>query len=87
MGTLSLRIVTPTGAFGPYEVDSIRLTASDGSYGIRPGHTKALLALGAGPVAGLRAGQAVVQGTCGPGFATVEDDRVTAVVEAFGETT
>ena len=89
---LTLRIVTPTGARDPIACDSVHLTVCDdgqgkggGSYGIRPGHTKALLALDAGPIRAFLAGEPVLSGQTGGGFATVDGGAVTAVVESFNE--
>ena len=90
VAALTLRIVTPGGALEPVACDSVRLTVCDdsrgkggGSYGIRPGHTKALLALEAGPIRAFLAGGPVLSGQTGGGFATVDGDTVTAVVETF----
>ena len=88
--TLTLRIVTPEGALPSTGCDSVRLTVCDdgqgkggGSYGIRPGHTKALFALDAGPIRAFLAGVQILSGRTGGGFATVDGDTVTAVVESF----
>lgn len=90
MEGLTLKIVTPEGALSPVACDSIRLTVSDdrkgkggGSYGVRRGHTKALLALEEGEIRALLSGKTVFAGQSGRGFATVERDLVTAVVESF----
>lgn len=95
MGTLTLKIVTPQGSQPPVACDSLRLTLCDGenglgggSYGIRSGHAKALLALAAsGPVTALAAGKTVLAGRCGGGFASVEGDAVTVVTESFARET
>ena len=90
MAELILKIVTSQGAHGPVPCDSIHLTVRDnangkggGSYGIRPGHTKALLALAEGTITAYLVGKTVLFGRCSLGFATVEQDAVTAVVEDF----
>lgn len=93
MAELMLKIVTPEGAHGPVPCDSIHLTVSDtpqgksgGSYGIRPGHTKAILTLDAGGITAFLAGEPVLSGRCSRGFATVEQNTVTAVLEDFLDT-
>ncbi len=90
MDKLTLHIVTPVGAGGRIACDSIRLTLSDdesgrggGSYGVRPGHTKALLALGEGKIEAYLAGETVLSGVGGEGFATIEKNSVTVVTEEF----
>ena len=92
MAELTFKIVTPKGAHGPVPCDSIHLTVRDsahgkggGSYGIRPGHTKAILTLDAGTITAFLTGKTVLSGACGQGFATVEQNTVTAVVEEFLE--
>ena len=91
---LTLKIVTAEGSRPPVRCGSIHLTLCDdangrggGSYGIRPGHAKALFALGDGPVTALSAGQTVLSGRCSGGFATVEQDAVTVVTERFAPET
>lgn len=88
MHELTLKIVTPQGTHDPLACDSIRLTVCEGtkgrgggSYGIRPGHTRALLALEEGTIKALLAGETVWEAACGPGFVTVEQDVVTVVTE------
>lgn len=90
MAELMFHIVTPKKSYGPYLCDSVRLTICDdandqggGSCGIRKGHAKSLMTLDAGSVMGLHAGETVVEGQCGLGFATVDGNSVTAVVESF----
>lgn len=87
---LTLIIVTPAGAAQPVQCDSVHLTVCDdlqgrggGSYGIRAGHTKTLLALEKGSLAAFVSGETVLAGKSGSGFATVDKDVVTAVVEFF----
>lgn len=89
MGKLSLKIVTPEGAREPIACDSVRLTICDntegkggGSCGIRPGHENALLGLEKGPLAAFLAGEQIFSAACGNGFATVDHDVVTVVVES-----
>lgn len=90
MEEVILKIVTPKVSYGPYECDSIHLTVCDnesmqggGSYGIRKGHAKALMVLECGNIRVFRDGQLLIEGKSGCGFATVENNQVTAVVESF----
>lgn len=89
---LKLLIVTPDEAPIHADCDSIRVTLSDdekgrggGSYGIRVGHTKTILSLSEGPVTAYQGGACILQRTCSAGFARVEDNVVTVVVEAAEE--
>lgn len=90
MTELTLNIVTPKCTYGPFECDSVHLTLADdlkgkggGDCGIRKGHEKALLALEEGPVKALENGNVVLAGKGGCGFATVDKDVVTVVIEMF----
>ena len=90
MSRLILKLVTPEAALEPVPCDSVHLTVCDdakgkggGSYGIRPGHTKTLFALDAGPIRAFLDGTCIFSGRTGGGFATVDGDAVTAVVESF----
>lgn len=93
MDSLVLHITTPKGALAPVACDSVHLTICDdlqgrggGSYGIRPGHAKALFALQPGCVRAFFAGRQVLAGQSGAGFATVEQNTVTVVTESFSKT-
>ena len=92
MSKLILKIVTPNGVHDPIQCDSVRLTICDdlngkggGSYGIRAGHAKTLLSLDKGVIKAFRSGQNVLIGESDMGFATVEQNTVTVVTEAFFE--
>lgn len=92
MAELTLNIVTPKCTYGPFQCDSVHLTISDdlkgkggGSCGIRKGHAKSLLSLGEGFIKAFCEGEVVLEGESGCGFATVDRDIVTAVVETFCE--
>lgn len=93
MGELSLRIVTTGGAREPVACDSVHLTVCDdkkgrggGSYGIRPGHARAVLSLAEdGVLTAFLAGRTVLSGRCRGGFAAVDGREVTAVTERFDE--
>ncbi len=90
MGSLTVKIVTARGSQDPVRCNSVHLTLCDdakglggGSYGVRPGHAKALFALADGPVQALSAGKTVLAGRCCGGFAAVEQNTVTIVTERF----
>ena len=92
MNHLTLSIVTPNGTYGPLLCDSIRLTICDdlggkggGNYGIRPGHAKALLSLDKGVLKAFLAEEAVLTGTSGVGFVTVDQNVVTVATEEYHE--
>ena len=89
MKELSLTVVTPTGAISPVTCESVHCSVTDdskgkggGRYGIRSGHARALLTIAPGEVEALRQGERVFLCRCGSGFATVEDNMVTLVVES-----
>ncbi len=90
MADVVLNIVTPKATYGPYNCDSIHLTICDdsknqggGKCGIRKGHAKALLALDEGVVEGYLSEKTIIVGKSGCGFATVNENVVTVVVESF----
>lgn len=91
---MQLIIDTPKGALSPIECDSVHLTVCDdsngkngGSYGIRKGHIKALIALEQGNVTALLNNETVFSAENGKGFATVENDVVTLVIEEYKQNT
>ncbi len=88
MSRLTLCIVTPTGTQPTVMCDSIHLSVQDnqqgkggGRYGIRAGHTQALLSVAPGKVEAFEKGKIIFQCHCGLGFATVENNQITLVVE------
>ena len=90
MSELVLKVITPAGSFGPYRCQSVRLNASDdaegsggGSCGIRPGHIESLISVEKGPLTAYSGGEVILSAECGNGFATVEDDVVTVVIEEY----
>ena len=92
MSKLTLTIVTPKGTRGPVSCDSIHLKICDdmngkggGSYGIKAGHTKSLLSLEKGVIEAFLMGEKILTGECDVGFATVNQNVVTVVVEGFFE--
>lgn len=85
---MQLIIATPKGSLTPVECDSVHLNICDdangksgGNYGIRKGHVKALFSLEKGIVTALLNGETVYSATTTKGFATVDNDIVTVVVE------
>ena len=89
---MHLIIATPKGSLSPVECDSVHLNISDdakgksgGNYGIRKGHVNALFSLEEGNVSALLNGETVFSGKTGKGFATVDNDVVTVVVEKFSK--
>lgn len=90
MAELNLKIVTPQGETQEITCDSVHLTIADGSngkgegsYGIRPGHVKALISLAKGKISAFSSGDLIFSAECEEGFATVEKNKVTAVVENY----
>lgn len=77
---LSIEIVTPEQRVLTTECDEVRLTGTEGGFGIRPGHTPLVAALAAGELI------YVIGGTehryaVGEGFAEVSNDKVRILVE------
>ncbi len=88
MNEISLKIVTPTGAFEPIACDSVHLNVGDdklgkggGSYGIRKGHVDSMLLLCSGTLTAFLGGKCIFTAETGSGFATVENNTVTVTVE------
>ena len=87
---LTLLIITPKGKQPPLFCDSVQLTVSDntdgkngGSYGIRKGHIKALLSLDTGTIHAYLDGAKILAAKAGNGFASVDSDTVTVVVDEY----
>lgn len=81
---LTLRILGVGGEELHFRCDSVRLTERDredghggGSRGIRRGHVRALIALGAGPLRATLGDAVVFAQTYSGGLASVEDNVVT----------
>lgn len=90
MGSLSLIIATPKGSLQPIKCDSVHLTVSGdakgrkgGSYGIRQGHVNAVFSLERGTITALLNGDTVFSANTSKGFAAVNQDTVTAVIENY----
>ncbi len=88
--SLLLRLVTPDQEPIELECDSVHVTLRDdshghggGSYGIRHGHAKTILAMGAGPLTALLEGKTLLRCTCSEGFARIENSTVIVVTEGI----
>jgi len=77
---LSLEIVTPAERVVTVTCDEVRLTSVEGQFGIRPGHTPLVAALGPGELVYI-AGGTTHRYAAGEGFAEVSNDRVRVLVE------
>ncbi len=77
---LSLEIVTPEQRVLTVQCDEVRLTGTEGGFGVRPGHTPLVAALAAGELVYVTSG-ATHRYAVGEGFAEVSDDRVRVLVE------
>jgi F-type H+-transporting ATPase subunit epsilon len=80
MGTL-LTIVTPQGESYRGMVDSVVLPGAEGEFGVLPDHERYLTPLRVGAVE-IRAGGTTVWAAIAPGFADVQSDAVTVLVES-----
>ena len=88
----TLSVITYRGKRPPILCDSVHLNVSDntqgqngGSYGIRKGHVKALLSLSEGPLLAFLNGEQILSAKAGNGFASVEGDTVTVVVDNYND--
>ena len=77
---LSLEIVTPEQRVLTVQCDEVRLSGTEGGFGVRPGHTPLVAALAAGELVYVTGG-ATHRYAVGEGFAEVSDDRVRVLVE------
>jgi F-type H+-transporting ATPase subunit epsilon len=77
---IRLEVVTPEGLLLRDEVDEVIAPGSDGYFGVRPGHTPMLAALGAGGITFHKAGVTGLL-TCFWGFCEVLPDRVSILAE------
>lgn len=90
MSRLNLEIITPNGIAYKDDCSSVHFNICDdlkgkhgGCYGVRPGHTKAIFAIEKGPLKTFEGEQIILNGECGEGFATVENNCVKLIVESF----
>ncbi|MBR3815176.1 MAG: hypothetical protein IKJ27_00445 [Clostridia bacterium] len=86
---MKFTLYTPHCRFEPMECDSVRFNIADGadgsfsgSYGIRSGHAKALFSLSEGKISVSLGGNEVFCAECSGGFAKVENNEVTAIVDS-----
>lgn len=93
MAEFVLNIVTPHDYFEPISCDYVRVTVCDdikgkggGSYGISSCRSKALFSLDSGTIKAYRSGELIFEAQSGPGFASIEDNKVIAVVEECEKT-
>jgi F-type H+-transporting ATPase subunit epsilon len=77
---IALEIVTPEGLLLRDEVDEIVAPGSEGYFGVRPGHTPLMAALGLGELS-YRAGGAWHRLTCFSGWCEVLPDRVNVLAD------
>lgn len=87
---LSLKVITPEKEYVYEKCDSVKFCVSDnekgkggGNYGIRKGHAKAVFSLDNGELKASLAGKTVAEGVTSTGFATVEENVVTVIVDEF----
>ena len=77
---IALEIVTPEGLLLRDEVDEVIAPGSEGYFGVRPGHTPLMAALGLGEVSYRKEG-AWRRLTCFSGWCEVMPDRVNVLAE------
>jgi F-type H+-transporting ATPase subunit epsilon len=80
---IDLQIVTPDRLIVREQVDEVQIPGAEGYFGVLPGHTPLLAALGEGTL-WYRKGQEKIQVTIGGGFAEVLPDRVTLLATTAG---
>ena len=78
--SLELRVVTPVGELVNCQADEVQAPGVDGYFGVLPGHTPFLTALGMGEVS-YRQGDNRYFLTCFGGFCEVLPDRVTILAD------
>ncbi len=86
---LTLKVVLPEGLLCQTQCDSVNVFIVDdkngkgaGSYGIRRGHAKAVLCLGEGKIEAFDGEKSVFSKQTGGGFADIENDVVSVVVDS-----
>jgi len=82
-GRLSVRIITPERIAYDQPADAVVATATDGEFGILPGHAPMMVVLGIGEFR-IRTGDRFEWFAIGEGFLHVQDDVVT-VLTPFAE--
>lgn len=83
---LTLKIVTPTGAYDDIFCDSINITLKDGennkgggSYGIHRGHTASVFATDKGKITASVSGKEIFSEEFGEGFASFRENKLTVM--------
>ena len=79
--SIDLQIVTPDRLIVHEQVDEVQVPGAEGYFGVLPGHTPLLAALGEGTL-WYRKGQEKTLVSIGGGFAEVLPDRVTLLASA-----
>ena len=77
---ITLEVVTPEGLLLRDDVDEVVAPGTDGSFGVRPGHTPFMTTLGLGEIS-YRKGSEWTRLTCFWGFCEVLPDRVNVLAE------
>ncbi len=77
---IALEIVTPEGLLLREDVDEIVAPGASGYFGVRPGHTPLMAALGMGEIS-YRSGQTWRRLTCFSGWCEVLADRVNVLAD------
>ena len=89
---MKFTLFTPSRHLPDVECDSVKLHIADsvhgrfsGLYGIKKGHAKTVFSLAQGRITASLNGQEVFSAVCQSGFATVDKDVVTVVVDGIDE--
>lgn len=89
---LTFTLFTPHRKFPTVECDSVRLSIADrvsgdfsGSYGIRKGHAKTVLALAPGKISVSLEGKEIFSAETQGGFATVQNNEVRVTADGVEE--
>ena len=78
--TFHLEIITPTHVFDEGQVDYLRAPGADGLFGVKAGHTKAIMALTTGEIK-VVAGGNDKRYACTQGYAEITGNHVQLLVE------
>ena len=81
--SIDFQIVTPDRQIVREQVDEVQIPGAEGYFGVLPGHTPLLAALGEGQL-WYRKGQEKTHLTIAGGFAEVLPDRVTLLANVAG---
>ncbi len=87
---LSLKVITPEKEYIYENCESVSFCVNDnqkgnggGSYGIRKGHAKTIFSLDKGKLYASKNGEVEVNAIVSSGFAKVENNVVTVIVDEF----